>query len=132
VSAADSNLIIRLLTGDDPDQVAAVHALLDRMGAAQDTLFVPLTVILEVEWVLRSRYAFDKAQVVSKVVDLLETSELDFQDEPVIEQAIALYRDHDAEFADCVHLGAAVQHARQPLLTFDRVAAQLPGAQLIS
>ncbi|HEY6986614.1 MAG TPA: type II toxin-antitoxin system VapC family toxin [Rhodanobacteraceae bacterium] len=132
MATADSNLIVRLLTEDDAARVATLRALIDRLAAQGDTLFIPLTVVLEIEWVLRSRYVFDKNTVLSKFEEMLETGELEFQDEPVVEQALALFREYSADFGECLHLGTALQHLRPPLLTFDQGAARLPGAELLT
>lgn len=131
MASADSNLLVRLLTNDDPIQVDAVLRLLERLDAVGDTLFVPLTVSLEVEWVLRSRYGLDKTSVLGGLSSLLETRELVFQDEDVLEQALALYRGHQADFAECLHLSATLRYQREPFVTFDRDAAMLPGAALL-
>ena len=93
-------------------------------------MFVPLTVMLELEWVLRSRYRFSKDAVLSALVNLLETREIEFQDEASVERALFFYRSKRADFAECLHLGCAVTHDRLPLVTFDRQAAGLEGAKL--
>ena len=47
--ALDTNLLVRLLTNDDPQQARRVADLIDASSAC----FVPITVVLELEWVLR-------------------------------------------------------------------------------
>jgi predicted nucleic-acid-binding protein len=56
---------------------------------------------------------------------LLETREIEFQDEASVERALFFYRSKKADFAECLHLGCAVIHDRLPLVTFDRQAAEL-------
>ena len=73
-----------------------------------ESLFVPLTVCLELEWVLRSAYAVDKPQMLELFRQLLESRELRFQEESTIERALFLFRESRADFADCVHLAAAL------------------------
>jgi predicted nucleic-acid-binding protein len=94
-------------------------------------LFVPSTVILELEWVLRSRYEFDKATVLGTIDALLETQELEFQDERALERAVHLYRQGTTEFADCLHVGQCGVADRTPLLTFDERAARLQNVELL-
>jgi hypothetical protein len=50
--ALDANLLVRLLMGDEPDQARCVADLIDTSPAC----FVPITVVLELEWVLRGAY----------------------------------------------------------------------------
>lgn len=56
--AVDTNVLVRALVRDDPIQAARAEAL---MQAGE--VFVPVTVVLELEWVLRSRYGFAPQQV---------------------------------------------------------------------
>jgi predicted nucleic-acid-binding protein len=86
---------------------------------------------LELEWVLRSRYRFSKDVVLATLVNLLETREIEFQDEGSVERALFFYRSKNADFAECLHLGCAVTQERLPLVTFDAQAARLDGAQLL-
>jgi predicted nucleic-acid-binding protein len=127
----DTNVLVRWLVGDDDRQTARAQRLFESARANQTTLFVPGTVMLELEWVLRSRYRFDKPTVLGTFGALLETQELEFQDEAALEQALHLYRQGTAEFADCVHTGMCAAAARTPLLTFDRSAARLPNVELL-
>jgi predicted nucleic acid-binding protein len=56
--AIDTNVIVRYLTGDHPEQSLQAKALIDR-----NDVFVCTTVLLETEWVLRSAYAYPPDQV---------------------------------------------------------------------
>ena len=58
--AVDTNVVVRLLTGDNPAQAARARAIFQR-----ETVFVVKTVILvETEWVLRSLYRFDAIRIL--------------------------------------------------------------------
>jgi predicted nucleic-acid-binding protein len=94
-------------------------------------LFVPITVMLELEWVLRSRYHFDKATVLGAFNALLEAQELEFEGEAALERALSLYRQSSADFADCLHAGQCGSAGRIPMMTFDETAARLPTVQLL-
>ena len=127
----DTNVLVRLLVGDDLRQTQQAEALARRSAETEEALFIPLTVALELEWVLRSRYRFPKDTVLAAFVNLLETREIEFQDEGSVERALFFYRSKNADFAECLHLGCAVTHGRLPLVTFDAQAARLDGAQLL-
>jgi predicted nucleic-acid-binding protein len=124
-------VLVRLLVGDDARQAAQAEALARESAGTGEPLFVPLTVILELEWVLRARYRFPKDTVLATLVSLLETREIEFHDEASLERALFFYRSRRADFAECLHLGCAVTHDRLPLVTFDRQAARLEGAKLL-
>lgn len=125
----DTNVLVRWLVEDDDRQTLRAQKLFEAARSSQASLFVPVTVMLELEWVLRSRYQFDKATVLGAINALLETQELEFQDEAALERAMHLYRSGLAEFADCVHAGICAAAGRAPMWTFDERAARLPGVE---
>ncbi|MBP6514252.1 MAG: type II toxin-antitoxin system VapC family toxin [Steroidobacteraceae bacterium] len=129
--ALDTNLLVRLLVDDDQTQALAVQELIRRNASTGNSLFVPVTVVLELEWVLRSRYGYSRETLLSAFSALLETRELEFQDEATIEEALNLYRRGHNDFADCLHLGSSATRGKLPFLTFDRAAARLPGAEML-
>ena len=56
----DTNILVRLVTGDDETQTQTVLRMLAKHSKNQKLLYVPVTVMLELEWVLRSRYGHAK------------------------------------------------------------------------
>ncbi len=128
----DTNVLVRWLVADDREQTDRVHELFAAASDADDSLFVADSVMLELEWVLRARYQFGKTAVVQAFTALLETQELEFQGESALERALYLYRQGNAEFADCFHIGQCGVSGKLPLLTFDVKAARLPDVKLLS
>jgi predicted nucleic-acid-binding protein len=131
VPTLDTNVLVRLLVADDVRQAEQAAAVVREAVEAGDPLFLPLTVVLELEWVLRSRHRFRKDVVLATLVKLLESREIEFQDEASLERALFFYRSRKADFAECLHLGCAVTHDRMPLVTFDCQAARLDGTKLL-
>jgi predicted nucleic-acid-binding protein len=125
----DTNVLARLLVGDDPSQARVARAAIARAHRDGVPLFVPLTVVLELEWVLRVAYGYSKQQVTATFSALLEARELEVQDEGSVERALHYYGEGGADFAECLHLGCASTAGRLPLWTFDRRAARLPGTR---
>lgn len=132
MAAIDTNVLVRLLMQDDKVQLAAAQGLVRRCLRADLDLFVPITVTLELEWVLRSRFGMDKDAVLNTFSQLLLTVELRFEATEGIEWAMRQYRDAAADFSDCLHAALAHRAGEQPLWTFDRAAAKLSGAQLLT
>ena len=128
----DTDVLVRWLVEDDDTHVASAKSLLETARSRRTTFFVPATGMLEVEWVLRSRYRLDKSTVLGKFSALLETQELEFQAESAIERALHLYRLGAAEFADCLHAGICGAADRSPMLTFDERAARLPSVRSLA
>lgn len=131
MAGLDTNVLVRWLVADDDVQTAQVEALLAAGRRAGQSYFVPSTVLLELEWVLRSRYRLDKPAMLGAFNALLEARELDIQAEPALERALHHYRQGRAEFADCLHAGLCAAAGQAPMLSFDVEAARLPQVALI-
>ncbi len=129
--ALDTNVLVRHVVRDDTAQLAAATRLIEDGIANGQTLFVPVTVTLELEWVLRASYEFGKDTVMQVLASLFSTAELNFESERALEVALQLYREGTADFADCLHVALAAQAGELPLWTFDRRAAKVNGAQLV-
>lgn len=131
MAALDTSVLVRFLVRDDAAQRAAARDLLRRCLDAGETLFVPVTVALELEWVLRSAFGFDKAVVLATLSKLLSSLELRFEAEGALEAALAWYTQGTADFADCLHAALAAFAGEGPLWTFDEAASKIEGARLL-
>lgn len=130
--ALDTNVLVRLLTRDDENQCAAAVRLVQTATEDGTPVLISTGVLLETEWVLRSRYELASPEIQRAFNAILETHELIVQDPAVLEEALASWQNRaGTDFADCMHVANAVQNART-LATFDQAATRLPGATLIS
>jgi predicted nucleic-acid-binding protein len=129
--ALDTNVLARYVVQDDSGQLAAAKRLIDRVVAEGQSLFVPVTVTLELEWVLRASFGYVKDDVLRVLSNLFSAAELSFESERALEVALQLYRESSADFADCLHIALATEAGESPLWTFDKDAARVSGAQLI-
>lgn len=122
--AVDTKVLVRLLTRDDPRQVAVAEAFVAR-GA-----WVPHLVLAEATWVLSSVYDLGPRQIAKAVEMLLNHRDLTLQDAEVVVAALAHYRRKPSlSFSDCVVLESARKSGHLPLGTFDRDLGKLDGAQ---
>lgn len=129
--ALDTNVLIRYVVQDDEAQLAAARRLIRKAVSEGQTLFVPVTVALELEWVLRSRFGYPRDEALEILSTLLSAAELTFESERALEVALHLYREGSADFADCLHIALAAQAQELPLWTFDKRAGKVSGAQTI-
>lgn len=127
----DTNVLVRYVVQDDSGQLAAAKRLIGRCVAEGQTLFIPVTVTLELEWVLRASFGYEKDEVLRALSNLLSAAELIFESERALEVALQLYRKGSADFADCLHIALAYEAGERPLWTFDKGAAKVIGAELI-
>ncbi len=110
--AIDTNLIVRYLTGDHPKQSARARALIDRQP-----VFAAITVMLEVEWVLRSAYGYRPAKVARALKAFAGLPTVSVEDGAVVAASLDL-TEKGMDFADALHLGKSA-HC-EGLVTFDR------------
>jgi predicted nucleic-acid-binding protein len=118
--AVDTNVLVRLATGDNAtEHQAAVDSL-----AARPWRVFP-TVILEIEWVLRSVYKFSPAQFADFVEWMDASGRIVFSQADAV-RAAAIHHRSGMDFADALHLAQA---DGEPFLTFDK-ALQKRAAKL--
>ena len=122
--AVDTNVLVRLLTRDDPKQVAAAESFVAR-GA-----WVPHLALVEATWVLASVYDRSPADIATAVDMLLNHEHLTLQDSDAVAAATASFRKRPAlGFSDCLVLEVARKAGHLPLGTFDRNLSKLSGAE---
>lgn len=125
--AIDTNVLVRILVRDEPDQTAAADAFVGR-GA-----WVSLLVLMETTWVLQSVYERTPAQIAAGLELLLDHESIVVQDADLVERALAEFRRHPSiGFSDYLIVEQARRTAHLPIGTFDRALARLPGATRVS
>lgn len=123
----DTNILVRFLVRDEEAQFERARKLIKREVAAGGSVFVSQLVLLETEWVLRSRYSLPKNQIIAAVSGLLDAADVQFEDEPAVEEALFVWKDAAADFADCL-IGARNRRLGcRATATFDAKASRLPG-----
>ena len=101
--------------------------MIDRQVAKGEPVLVSLLVLLETEWVLRSRYEMAKADIVTALSALLDTADLTFKDEPSVETAVYSWKDSAADFADWLIEARNRRLGCRATATFDVRALKLAG-----
>ncbi len=123
----DTNVVVRYLVRDDERQYEKARRLIERAASEDESCLVSLAVLLEIEWVLRSRYGFSKAEVMAVFSAMLEAQELAFEDEASVEHALYSWRDSTADFADCLIEAHNRRLGCRATATFDGKALKLTG-----
>lgn len=110
--AVDTNVIVRLLTGDDQAQYQAAYALFEN-----ERILIPTTVILETEWVLRYAYGFSTEAVDQAFRSLFGLANVELEDPMRVADVLNWYV-RGMDFADALHLLAALE--ADGFRTFDK------------
>lgn len=122
--AVDTNVLIRLMVGDDSRQTAVAEAFIDR-GA-----WVSILALAEAMWVLDTVYKRSPADLISALEMLLNHENLTLQDSDTVATALDLFRARPAlGFSDCLMLQLARKAGHLPLGTFDRTLGKAEGTQ---
>ncbi len=109
--AVDTNIIVRIATGDDPSEKAVAQALFDN-----HRVLIAKTVLLEAEWVLRARYRYPPDEIAELFRFLAESQNVFLEDAASVYTALRYY-EAGADFADALHLASA---GDVPFYTLDR------------
>ncbi|NKK65972.1 type II toxin-antitoxin system VapC family toxin [Rhizobium leguminosarum] len=124
--AIDTNLIVRYLTGDHPEQSSRARGIVDGQP-----VFVAVTVVLEAEWVLRSAYGYGRSDVARALRAFGGLSTVTIEDPAIVAAAFDL-AESGMDFADALHLTKSA-HCEE-FVTFDRKfmkAAQAAGYETV-
>jgi predicted nucleic-acid-binding protein len=110
--SADTNVIVRLLVGDDQEQLKRARKLFE-----DEEIFIATSVVLECEWVLRYAYHFEATAIADAFLTLFGLPNVVLEEPVVIVDAIAWHK-QGMDFADAIHL-AKSRHC-DSLATFDK------------
>ena len=119
MQAVDTNVVVRYLTGDHPEQAARARAAIDG-----GPVFASTTVMLESEWVLRSVYGFGGTEVAAALRSFSGLPNVSIESPVLLAEALDR-AEKGMDFADALHLGAATRC--DAMLTFDRRFIEMAG-----
>lgn len=126
MGAVDTNVLVRLVVGDDPAQVAAAEVFVE------GGVWVSHLVLAETTWVLKSVYNLASAQIANAVEMFLDHPRLAIQEPDVVVAALFRLRARPTlRFSDCLILEVARKAGHLPVGTFDRDFAKLPDVERI-
>ena len=110
--ACDTNVLVRIVTNDQPEQAQRAAELL-----LHHPIFISKTVILELEWVLRYSYDLERSVILATLQKILATDNFTVEQCLAIEQALLWY-ERGMDFADALHLACSC-HADK-FVSFDK------------
>lgn len=112
----DTNVLIRHLTGDPPDQAARATRYL----AGADDLLLPDLILAEVAYVLESFYEAPRAQVATTLRAVLAFPAIRVLDADLLQRAVEVYDVHRLDFADAYLVASAERTGIGVIASFDR------------
>lgn len=124
MKAVDTNVLVRVIARDDEGQAIAAETLLKAGGI----LILP-SVLLETEWVLRSRYRFDRDRIVVGLTKVCGLQGAYVPHGEAVAAAIARFAE-GRDFADALHVELAGELGAEQFVTFDKGVASAPGVAI--
>lgn len=131
VEAFDTNVVVRLIVRDDETQCRLAERTF-RAAVAAGGAWIGSVVLVEVSWVLRVAYKFDRATIADAVRRLASTDGVHIEDAAATELALRSYESGSADFSDFFILESARRGGALPLHTFDERLSRTDGAKLIA
>jgi predicted nucleic-acid-binding protein len=131
VVSLDTNVLIRFIVQDDVVQFRLAAQLVHQAKASGQRAVVTMLVVLECEWVLRSAYHYSKIQILSALGTLRTAGEVSIEDHPVLENALELWEQSTANFANCLILAHSRALGCSTMVTFDKRASKLANCALL-
>lgn len=117
---ADTNLFLRYLTNDVPEQAEAFEKLLKRAASEELLLVTNSLVIAEIVWTLESYYQLPRADIQANVLAILNTPGLEVVDDEILLQAAIWYAEKNVDFIDAFNAAWLLQRGMTTASTFDQ------------
>lgn len=128
--AADTNLLVRIIVDDDPEQADAVRRWIRLYG--HDGILVDHIVLVELAWVLRARYRHGRDAITRVLEALLDTAGLVVSEPELVRLALDGYASGRGDFADHLIRARTAAQGAAPLASFDKSLHGLPGFSRVS
>ena len=123
----DTNVLVRLVVGDDPQQTRQAKAYVDRHCTPDAPAFINCVVLVELVWVLASSYGYNRSEIATAVEGLIAGVDRVVEHHHAVRASLDDFRAGRLDFTDA--LIGHVNRARgcEATATFDRKAARLEG-----
>jgi len=127
----DTDVIIRLLTGDDPTKQAHAKVLFQAVEAGQSTLAAPDTVIFDVVYVLASPrlYHLSRQEIRQVLTPVLRPTNFKVENKRALLEALDLYASTTLPFGDAVIVASMGEAGSTVLYSYDSDFTGIPGIE---
>lgn len=117
----DTNIFLRLFTGDDPKMLTECMVFLDKIKKEKLKVFTSATVLSEVVWTLESFYKFPKSSVVIGIRSIIGIPNLEILDEYMFLHALETYNDSSVKFIDAlIASNSEIQSKKMTVVSYDK------------
>jgi predicted nucleic-acid-binding protein len=124
VNALDTNVLVRLVTDDDPAMRDKAAEAIETAHKNGEVLLLPIPVVLELVWVLRARYGFSRTEILDALERLLLVRGLRFEAQRRVRDLVHLGRSTFTDLPDILIGLCARDLGCEATLTFDKKASK--------
>jgi predicted nucleic-acid-binding protein len=130
MTGLDTNVLLRFLLQDEPDQSAKAAALMGTFSV-QEPGFISSVTLAESVWVLERSYRKPKQEVSCFVRGLLDAEQMIVENHDEVTQALRKFDASNADFADCLIERLCHSARCTRTMTFDANASKVAGMVLL-
>ena len=127
--AADTNVWARAYLNDDVGQARKARTAIEA-ACSDDGVFVPLIVLAELFWVLKSKWK--RERVLNAIQHLLETDGVVVEAAALAASALEVSRTGAAGFADILIARVSCAGGASEIITFDKAFGKTPGVRRLN
>ena len=120
MTGLDTNVLVRYLTHDDPDQSKKASTIVEGAATKGEKLLIHPVVLCELVWVLETAYDYGRSDVATTLDRILRTAQFEIPDKEIVWSAWADYRSGKADFADYLIGRANGRLGATHTVTFDQ------------
>ncbi|MBM3327152.1 MAG: type II toxin-antitoxin system VapC family toxin [Calditrichaeota bacterium] len=123
----DTNILLRIIVEDDPEQTARVRRLTDEAIETGELLFITDVVLSETVWTLRTGYRRNRREILTTLKSIEQTINFKFESPATIRKAIADFEHNRGDFPDYLIKERCNSAGCRTVATFDKVLLSEPG-----
>jgi predicted nucleic-acid-binding protein len=131
MTGLDTNVLVRFFLQDDPQQSPKADAIMSALTITEPG-WIGVAAILELVWVMSRQNRIDRRGVTAILSQLLTREEIVIEHSNMVHSALQVYRNGNANFADCLIATSAKAAGCRRVVTFDRIAVRDAGMELIT
>ena len=127
----DTNVLVRYIVEDDPEQTAIANNLIENTCDSNNTAFISLVVLCELVWVLSRAYKCNREQIKEVLHNLLLTETFTIEHHDITWQALHDYDEGKADYSDCIISHLNKRYECSTTWSFDKKASKLSHISLL-
>lgn len=131
MTGLDTNILIRFIVKDDPEQARVAGEHLRAIRSARGKAFINSVVLCEIAWVLSSNYRYPRELVAQAIERILGIRHFEVENRTLVEKALNDFRQGTADFADCLIGRLNTATGCTKTISFDQGIRGLPGLEVL-